>query len=147
MRLCRSFLTALAIAALPIPLAAQTIDDIGAAAGDSMESIVCAGFLFVEAALQTEVGNEGDAEDADRRGSILVVAASLLRKGQFGETVEQSMDTAALHADQMKALLLDTYQAQGKTAYDEGFDMATRLPFCEEKAQRMAKVLDEGLNQ
>jgi len=88
MRLCRSFLAALAIAALPIPLAAQTIDDIGAAAGDSMESIVCAGFLFVEAVIQTEVGNAGAAEDADRRASILVVAASLLRIGQFGETVE-----------------------------------------------------------
>jgi len=38
-------------------------------------------------------------------------------------------------------------QAQGKAAYDQGFDLATRLPFCGEKAQRMARVLDEGMNQ
>jgi hypothetical protein len=144
MRLC---LIALAISAVAQPLAAQSIDEIAAAAGDSMESIVCSAFLAVEAQVQTEAGNAGLAEEADRRASILVVAASVLRIGQFGEEVEQSMDTAALHADQMKAILLDSYRSEGKEAYDAGFEMETRLPYCEEKAHGMAEVLDEGLNQ
>ena len=142
----RSCLTALALLSLPTLLAAQTIDDIGAAAGDSMESIACAAFLFVEAGAQTEAGNAEAAEDADRRGSILVLSASLLRQGRYGETVERSMDSAAMHADQMKAILSETYRAQGKVAYDEGFEMAKRLPYSEEKAHRMAAVLDKGLN-
>jgi hypothetical protein len=147
MRLFRLCLIALALAAMPAPLAAQTIDDIGAAAGDSMESIVCAGFLSAEAGMQAQAGNAEAAENADRRASILVVAASVLRIGQFGESVEQSMDTAKLHADQMTAILLDAYRSEGKEAYDAGFEIATRLPYCEEKAHGMAKVLDEGLSE
>jgi hypothetical protein len=143
----RRFALALIAFALPLPLAAQTIDDIGAAAGDSMESIVCSGFLAVEGAVQTQAGNAPAAAEADRRASILVMAASVLRIGQYGESVEQSMDTAAQHADQMKAILLDAYQSEGKAGYDEGFEIATRLPYCEEKALRMAKVLDEGLSE
>lgn len=143
----RRCLVAFAFAVLPLPLAAKTIDAIGAAAGDSMESIVCSGFLSVEADLQTLAGDAKVAEDADRRASILVLGASVLRMGQYGESVEQSMETAALHADQMKAILIDTHQSQGEEAYDKGFDTATRLPYCAEKARSMAAVLDQGLGE
>lgn len=143
MRLC--FAVPAVLAVLALPAAAQSIDEIKAAAGGTMDMLVCSAFFALEAEVLTQAGGATAAEDSSRRASILVTGAAVLRTSEFGETVEVAMDTAGRHSDGLHAILRQSYVQEGHEKFVQSFNLGERMPYCTDKAKGIAAALQQGL--